>query len=90
MLHLTETSSFDVILCPGKHKTSQSKCGIINIFFQYFQGKDKSTIGHVDSGKSTTTGHLIYECGVIDKRTIEKFEKEAQEVIYCGFCSNFA
>lgn len=33
-------------------------------------------IGHVDSGKSTTTGHLIYKCGGIDKRTIEKFEKE--------------
>merc|ERR1739848_56066 len=33
-------------------------------------------IGHVDSGKSTTTGHLIYKCGGIDKRAIEKFEKE--------------
>lgn len=37
-------------------------------------------IGHVDSGKSTSTGHLIYKCGGIDKRTIEKFEKEAQEL----------
>src|SRR3978361_483321 len=37
-------------------------------------------IGHVDSGKSTTTGHLIYKCGGIDKRTMEKFEKEAQEM----------
>jgi elongation factor 1-alpha len=37
-------------------------------------------IGHVDSGKSTTTGHLIYKCGGIDKRTIEKFEKEAQDM----------
>jgi len=37
-------------------------------------------IGHVDSGKSTSTGHLIYKCGGIDKRTIEKFEKEAQEM----------
>ncbi|UKZ74311.1 translation elongation factor EF-1 alpha [Trichoderma virens FT-333] len=35
---------------------------------------------HVDSGKSTTTGHLIYQCGGIDKRTIEKFEKEAAEL----------
>ena len=47
--------------------------------------KDKThinivVIGHVDSGKSTTTGHMIYQCGGIDKRTIEKFEKEAQEV----------
>merc|ERR1712123_147727 len=37
-------------------------------------------IGHVDSGKSTTTGHLIYKCGGIDKRVIEKFEKEAAEL----------
>jgi len=37
-------------------------------------------IGHVDSGKSTTSGHLIYKCGGIDKRTIERFEKEAAEV----------
>jgi len=37
-------------------------------------------IGHVDSGKSTTTGHLIYKCGGIDKRTIEKFEKDAQDM----------
>ncbi|KLT41197.1 translation elongation factor 2 [Cutaneotrichosporon oleaginosum] len=48
-------------------------------------GKDKLhinvvVIGHVDSGKSTTTGHLIYKCGGIDKRTIEKFEKEAAEL----------
>merc|ERR1712137_1375574 len=37
-------------------------------------------IGHVDSGKSTTTGHLIYKCGGIDKRVIEKFEKEANDM----------
>jgi elongation factor 1-alpha len=48
-------------------------------------GKEKGhinivVIGHVDSGKSTTTGHLIYKCGGIDKRTIEKFEKEANEM----------
>lgn len=29
-------------------------------------------IGHVDLGKSTTTGHLSYKCGGIDKKTIEK------------------
>jgi len=49
------------------------------------RGKEKThinivVVGHVDSGKSTSTGHLIYKCGGIDKRTIEKFEKEAQEL----------
>jgi len=48
-------------------------------------GKDKEhinvvVIGHVDAGKSTTTGHLIYKCGGIDKRTLEKYEKEANEL----------
>jgi elongation factor 1-alpha len=47
-------------------------------------GKEKThcnlvVIGHVDAGKSTTTGHLIYKCGGIDKRVIEKFEKESSE-----------
>ena len=37
-------------------------------------------IGHVDSGKSTSTGHMIYQCGGIEKRQLEKFEKEAQEM----------
>ncbi len=37
-------------------------------------------IGHVDSGKSTSTGHLIYKCGGIDERAIEKFEKEAAQM----------
>ena len=46
-------------------------------------------IGHVDSGKSTTTGHLIYKLGGIDKRTIDKFEKEANEVSSFPNCSFF-
>jgi hypothetical protein len=49
-------------------------------------GKEKNhinvvVIGHVDSGKSTTTGHLIYKCGGIDKRTIEKVCSLPQRVI---------
>jgi len=48
-------------------------------------GKEKThinlvVIGHVDARKSTTTGHLIYKCGGIDKRTLEKLEKEAEDM----------
>ena len=48
-------------------------------------GKEKThisivVIGHVDSGKSTTSGHLIYKCGGVDNQTMRKFEKESQEV----------
>ena len=37
-------------------------------------------IGHVDAGKSTTTGHLIYKCGGIDEKTIQKYEKESSQL----------
>uniref|UniRef100_A0A3P8WU44 Elongation factor 1-alpha n=1 Tax=Cynoglossus semilaevis TaxID=244447 RepID=A0A3P8WU44_CYNSE len=48
-------------------------------------GKEKThvnvvIIGHVDSGKSTTTGHLVYKCGGVDQRRLEKFEKAAAQV----------
>ena len=33
-------------------------------------------IGHVDSGKSTTAGHLMYRCGGIDMKTIDTFEAD--------------
>ncbi|CAK7325512.1 unnamed protein product [Dovyalis caffra] len=58
---------------------------LLRINDSFIMGKEKShinivVIGHVDSGKSTTTGHLIYKLGGIDKRVIERFEKEAAEM----------
>ena len=36
-------------------------------------------IGHVDAGKSTICGNLIYSMGIVDQRTIDKFKKEAKD-----------
>uniref|UniRef100_A0AC34GK06 Tr-type G domain-containing protein n=1 Tax=Panagrolaimus sp. ES5 TaxID=591445 RepID=A0AC34GK06_9BILA len=36
-------------------------------------------IGHVDAGKSTIGGQLMYLTGMVDKRTLEKYEREAKE-----------
>merc|ERR1712025_213815 len=36
-------------------------------------------IGHVDAGKSTIGGQLMYLTNMVDKRTLEKYEKEAKE-----------
>lgn len=36
-------------------------------------------IGHVDAGKSTLSGSILYLMGMVDKRTIERFEREAKE-----------
>merc|ERR1711909_266625 len=49
--------------CASKTKSKMGKEKIhINIV----------VIGHVDSGKSTTTGHLIYKCGGIVKNVSVK------------------
>lgn len=37
-------------------------------------------MGHVDHGKSTTTGHLLYLAGAVDDRTIKAFEDEAKKM----------
>ncbi|NWF86893.1 translation elongation factor EF-1 subunit alpha [Candidatus Bathyarchaeota archaeon] len=37
-------------------------------------------MGHVDHGKSTTTGHLLYLAGAVDERTIKAFEEEAKKM----------
>ena len=40
-------------------------------------------IGHVDAGKSTTGGQILYLTGGVDERTIQKYEKCAAPK---GFC----
>ena len=34
--------------------------------------------GHVDSGKSTLIGHLLYKTGAVSQRTVHKYERESQ------------
>jgi len=36
-------------------------------------------IGHVDAGKSTLSGNILYLTDNVDKRTIERYEREAKE-----------
>jgi peptide chain release factor subunit 3 len=36
-------------------------------------------IGHVDAGKSTLSGQILYQCGMVDERTIEKYQQTAKE-----------
>lgn len=47
-----------------------------------FGGKDHVSIifmGHVDAGKSTMGGNILYLTGSVDKRTVEKYEREAKD-----------
>lgn len=43
------------------------------------EGKLKS-VGHVDAGKSTLMGRLLYDLKVVDQRTIDRYRKEAEKM----------
>ena len=37
-------------------------------------------IGHVDHGKSTMTGRLLYETGAVDERTLQQNKEEEEKL----------
>lgn len=56
------------------------------------EGKDHLSIvicGHVDSGKSTTTGRLLFELGGIPEREMEKLKAEADALGKSSFAFAF-
>jgi hypothetical protein len=36
--------------------------------------------GHVDAGKSTLVGHLLFKCGLVSQKTMHKYEKESRAI----------
>lgn len=52
-----------------KPEETKSKKEHVNVVF----------IGHVDAGKSTIGGQIMSLTGMVDKRTLEKYEREARE-----------
>ena len=42
-------------------------------------------IGHVDHGKSTTVGRLLYDSGNVDEQSMKKLKEKAQELGKSGF-----
>jgi len=54
---------------PPKAEENRSKKEHVNVVF----------IGHVDAGKSTIGGQIMSLTGMVDKRTLEKYEREARE-----------
>ena len=42
-------------------------------------------IGHVDHGKSTTVGRILFDSGAIDEQTMKKLKEKAAELGKSGF-----
>ncbi|ODQ67354.1 hypothetical protein NADFUDRAFT_49788 [Nadsonia fulvescens var. elongata DSM 6958] len=64
---------------------TKSKKPRINIEEEFSKEKRKPSvnfvvIGHVDAGKSTLMGRLLYDAGAVDEHTIKKFEKESDVI----------
>ena len=60
------------VICIGLRAESDDNWSVkehLNIVF----------IGHVDAGKSTMGGNLLFLSGMVDKRTMEKIAREAKE-----------
>merc|ERR1712063_195331 len=78
--------------------STQSTWGSFVSWFQTFnnmsehEGKQHVSIaicGHVDSGKSTTTGRLIFDLGGVSEREMQKLREEAERLGKSSFAFAF-
>lgn len=56
---------------------------LLKQYEEHTAGKDVLNlivIGHVDSGKSTLMGHLLYQLGQVSKKTMHKYEQESKKI----------
>ena len=44
-------------------------------------------VGHVDHGKSTTIGHLMFQAGNLSQQNLDKLKEEAKKQGKVGFLS---
>ncbi|XP_064382264.1 HBS1-like protein [Halichondria panicea] len=66
---------------------SKSKFNRVDVLTEYKEREKTSkgqinlvVIGHVDAGKSTLMGHMLYLLGNVSKKAMHKYEQESQKV----------
>ncbi|KAL9103983.1 MAG: hypothetical protein Q9163_001045, partial [Psora crenata] len=62
----------------------------LDVVTEYSRTKSKNAanfvvIGHVDAGKSTLMGRLLQDLKVVEKRTVDKYRKEAEKMGKASF-----
>ncbi|XP_055886757.1 HBS1-like protein isoform X2 [Biomphalaria glabrata] len=66
-----------------KSKGKSSKIDVMAEFAKRHGNKELLNlvvIGHVDAGKSTLMGHLLYQLGNVNKKTMHKYEQESKKI----------
>ncbi|KAL2069407.1 hypothetical protein VTL71DRAFT_14086 [Oculimacula yallundae] len=65
--------------------TPRARSKNLDVLSEFEKAKHKNAanfvvIGHVDAGKSTLMGRLLYDLKVVDQRTIDRYRKEAEKM----------
>ncbi|XP_023211917.1 HBS1-like protein isoform X1 [Centruroides sculpturatus] len=87
---ITETSATTNEVIPTQKPKSKKNEKDILLEYQKERGGEKSlinmvVIGHVDAGKSTLMGHLLYRLNFVGKKTIHKYEQESKKLGKASF-----
>ncbi|KAF9534359.1 eukaryotic polypeptide chain release factor 3 [Crepidotus variabilis] len=75
----TEKAKMDTSAVTQELKNAADQTVLEDLFGTLKEHLNIVFIGHVDAGKSTLGGNLLYISGMVDKRTMEKYEREAKE-----------
>ncbi|PPQ94950.1 hypothetical protein CVT25_003922 [Psilocybe cyanescens] len=75
----TEKSKTDTQAIAQEVKALADKTVLEDLYGNLKEHLNIVFIGHVDAGKSTMGGNLLYLTGMVDKRTMEKYERDAKE-----------
>ncbi|XP_022088685.1 HBS1-like protein isoform X2 [Acanthaster planci] len=74
-----------------RRESKTSKAGNIDISKEYSKRQEGKqlinlvVIGHVDAGKSTLMGHLLYLLGQVNQRQMHKYEQESKKLGKASF-----
>ena len=75
------SKNLDVLAEFEKAETKNAANFVVIGMLPYSCWKGKADwLGHVDAGKSTLMGRLLYDLKVIDQRTIDRYKKEAEKM----------
>ncbi|KAJ3830550.1 eukaryotic polypeptide chain release factor 3 [Lentinula raphanica] len=74
-----EKSKTDTNVIAKEVQAAADKAVLDDLFGNIKEHLNIVFIGHVDAGKSTFGGNLLFLTGSVDKRTMEKYEKEAKD-----------
>lgn len=87
---LTAENSTEVVTSNGKYeaeKVSKPQKSYQNVedIYKKERGNEKVrlnlvVVGHVDAGKSTLMGHVLFKLGQVSKRTMHKFEQDSKKL----------